>query len=80
MTLPLVHGQALCSPFAGIVGNLYNRLHLVAAGSIIWGAMSLGMGFSTNYAEVRSKHTTPFPFGELWAPGLNACVSGKARM
>jgi hypothetical protein len=56
------HGQALCSPFAGIIGNLYNRLHLVAAGSIIWGAMSLGMGFSTNYAEVRS---SPFSSAAL---------------
>ena len=44
--------QALCSPFAGIIGNIYNRLHLVAMGTVLWGTMALGMGFSTDYTEV----------------------------
>ena len=52
--------QAVLVPFVGILGNLYNRVILIAAGTILWGAMSSGMGFANNYAEVQlySPHST----------------------
>lgn len=46
--------QAFAIPFVGIAGNMYNRIVMIGTGTILWGAMSLGMGFSTNYAEVRA--------------------------
>lgn len=49
-----VHAQAVCIPFVGVIGNLYNRLILIAIGTVIWGAMSVGMGFAANYQEVSS--------------------------
>ena len=58
-TLP-VHAQAVCIPFVGVIGNLYNRLILIAIGTVIWGAMSVGMGFAANYQEASSasRYTT----------------------
>jgi hypothetical protein len=41
-------------PFVGIAGNLYNRIYLIGVGTLLWGAMSLGMGFSKDYASVRA--------------------------
>lgn len=54
MILPALcmHLQAVCIPFVGIVGNVYNRIYLIVAGTLVWGAMSTGMGFATNYREV----------------------------
>ena len=34
---------------------MYNRVWLIAIGTVIWGSMSTGMGFSTNYAEVPTR-------------------------
>jgi MFS family permease len=50
--------QACLVPFVGIAGNMYNRMHLIGIGTILWGAMSLGMAFSHNYATVRIQHST----------------------
>ena len=44
--------QAVCIPFVGVIGNLCNRLILIAVGTMIWGAMSVGMGFAANFQEV----------------------------
>ncbi len=44
--------QAICIPFVGIAGNMINRIWLIAAGTVLWGSMSAGLGFSANYAEV----------------------------
>lgn len=44
--------QAICIPFVGIAGDACNRIALIVAGTIIWGSMSVGMGFAANYAEV----------------------------
>lgn len=41
-------------PFVGVAGNMYNRIYLIAAGTVLWGCMGLGMGFSTKYSEVCS--------------------------
>ncbi|CAL8463805.1 g3339 [Coccomyxa elongata] len=43
--------QAVAIPFVGVAGNLYNRIYLIATGTVLWGCMGLGMGFSTNYSE-----------------------------
>ncbi|CAL5221084.1 g3211 [Coccomyxa viridis] len=43
--------QAILVPFVGILGNLYNRVFMISAGTILWGAMASGMGFANNYAE-----------------------------
>ena len=45
--------QAISIPFVGVAGNLYNRINLIAAGTVLWGCMGVGMGFSRNYSEVR---------------------------
>ena len=44
--------QAICIPFVGIAGNMINRIWLIALGTVLWGSMSAGLGFSANYAEV----------------------------
>ncbi len=31
--------QAIFIPFVGIVGNMYNRVWLIAIGTLIWGSM-----------------------------------------
>ena len=46
-------------PFVGILGNLYNRVFMITAGTILWGAMSSGMGFAYNYAEVQLPNPHP---------------------
>lgn len=49
--------QAVLVPFVGILGNLYNRVFMISAGTILWGAMASGMGFANNYAEVPLLHS-----------------------
>ena len=67
--------QALCSPFAGIIGNMYNRLHLVATGTVLWGTMALGMGFSHDYTEVQPWGMPAAPPHSRMAMGLE-CMAG----
>lgn len=52
-----VHLQAIFIPFVGILGNEFNRVALIAIGSLWWGAMSVGFGFAANLAQV--KHSKP---------------------
>ena len=47
--------QAVLVPVVGSVGNLYNRIFMISIGTILWGAMLTGMGFSQKYAEVRTR-------------------------
>ena len=71
--------QALCSPFAGIIGNMYNRLHLVATGTVLWGTMALGMGFSHNYTEVQPWGMPAAPPHLRMAMGLDHMAGYQAN-
>ena len=44
--------QAGVVPFIGVLGNMVNRIRLIALGAIIWAAMSVAFGLSTSYTEV----------------------------
>lgn len=40
--------QAASSPISGIMGDKYNRTHIVAAGCLLWGVMTALIGLSTS--------------------------------
>lgn len=44
--------QAIFIPFVGILGNEFNRVILIAIGSLWWGAMSIGFGFAHSLVQV----------------------------
>ena len=44
--------QALVSPLSGLLGDNCNRIHIVAAGTFLWGAMTAAIGLSTTLAQV----------------------------
>lgn len=39
-------------PFVGVLGNMVNRIRLIALGALIWSAMSIAFGLSQTYTEV----------------------------
>jgi hypothetical protein len=46
--------QALISPLSGLLGDSCNRIHIVAAGTLLWGAMTAAIGLSTTLQQVLS--------------------------
>lgn len=46
--------QALISPLSGLLGDSCNRIHIVAAGTLMWGAMTAAIGLSTTLQQVPS--------------------------
>lgn len=50
LTLARALAQALASPAAGILGHKYNRILILSFGAFIWGAMTLGFGFTSSVA------------------------------
>ncbi len=44
--------QALSSPISGILGDKYDRTHIVAFGCFLWGIMTTAIGFSTSIHQV----------------------------
>ena len=53
------HVQAVVVPFVGVLGNMVNRIRLITLGALVWAAMSLAFGLSTNYSEVSSQPAVP---------------------
>ncbi len=51
-TLPLA-AQAGCTPFAGLLGDRFNRKYLISAGTLLWGCFSAGFGLSRTYTQAR---------------------------
>lgn len=45
--------QSLFSPIAGVLGDRFNRMHIVVFGTLSWALFTLLFGFSVKYAEVR---------------------------
>ena len=45
--------QAGCTPFAGLLGDRFNRKYLISAGTLLWGCFSAGFGLSRNYTQAR---------------------------
>ena len=46
--------KALVSPFSGILGDKFNRIHIVALGTFLWGVMTAAIGLSTTLSQVGS--------------------------
>lgn len=44
--------QAAATPFVGTAGNVLNRIFLSAAGTLIWGITSIGIGASRTFQQV----------------------------
>jgi hypothetical protein len=40
------------SPLSGLLGNLFHRGALLALGTLLWAAFSVGFGLSRSYAQV----------------------------
>ena len=43
--------QALVSPLSGLLGDNFNRIHLVAAGTLLWGFMAAAIGMATTLSQ-----------------------------
>ncbi len=39
-------------PVVGILGNEFNRVVIIAIGTLVWGGMSVGFGFAHNLSQV----------------------------
>ncbi|KAK9820962.1 hypothetical protein WJX81_000269, partial [Elliptochloris bilobata] len=44
--------QAGVTPFAGVLGDRFNRKYIVAAGTVLWGCFAAGFGLSQTYSQV----------------------------
>jgi hypothetical protein len=44
--------QALTSPLSGLLGDKCNRIHVVAAGTLLWGGMTAAIGMATTLPQV----------------------------
>ena len=45
--------QAATSPISGVLGDKYDRTHIVAFGCFLWGVMTAVIGFSTSLRQAR---------------------------
>ena len=45
--------QAATSPISGVLGDKYDRTHIVAFGCFLWGVMTAVIGFSTSLHQAR---------------------------
>ena len=48
--------QAATSPISGVLGDKYDRTHIVALGCFLWGIMAAVIGFSTSLHQARAYH------------------------
>lgn len=46
--------QAATSPISGVMGDKYNRTHIVALGCLLWGVMTALIGLSTSLHQASS--------------------------
>ena len=46
-----LHMQAATSPISGVLGDKYDRTHIVAFGCFLWGIMTALIGFSTSLQQ-----------------------------
>lgn len=51
--------QAMSSPVSGVLGDKYDRTHIIALGCFLWGIMTTAIGLSTSIYQVCS-HLLPF--------------------
>lgn len=45
--------QALASPLSGFLGDSFDRVYIVVAGTVLWGAMTAAIGASRTLPEAR---------------------------
>ena len=45
--------QALASPMSGFLGDSFDRVYIVVAGTVLWGAMTAAIGASRTLPEAR---------------------------
>ena len=53
LQLTVVNLQAATSPISGVLGDKYDRTHIVAFGCFLWGVMTAVIGFSTSLHQAR---------------------------
>lgn len=53
LQLRVVNLQAATSPISGVLGDKYDRTHIVAFGCFLWGVMTAVIGFSTSLHQAR---------------------------
>lgn len=51
-----VSWQALSSPISGVLGDKYDRTHIIAVGCFLWGIMTTAIGLSTSIYQVPHSH------------------------
>lgn len=44
--------QALMSPASGLLGDRFDRTHIIALGALLWGVMTFAIGLSTSIHQV----------------------------
>mmetsp|Transcript_21506 Transcript_21506/g.51310 ORF Transcript_21506/g.51310 Transcript_21506/m.51310 type:complete len:506 (+) Transcript_21506:414-1931(+) len=49
MTLARALVQALTSPLSGVLGDIHDRVQIIAAGCFLWGVMTAAMGLAGNF-------------------------------
>lgn len=60
--------QALASPLSGFLGDSFDRVYIVVAGTVLWGAMTAAIGASRTLPEARRKLRlcSQFPRPPVW--------------
>ena len=54
--------QALASPLSGFLGDSFDRIYIVVAGTVLWGAMTAAIGASRTLPEARCNlGQSPYP-------------------
>ena len=53
LQLRVTNLQAATSPISGVLGDKYDRTHIVAFGCFLWGVMTAVIGFSTSLHQAR---------------------------
>lgn len=46
------------SPLSGLLGDRCNRIHVVAAGTLLWGGMTAAIGMATTLQQVPAVEVT----------------------
>ena len=71
--------QAATSPISGVLGDKYNRTHIVAVGCFLWGVMTALIGLSTSLHQASSllaQHHSAFWLCIHWPCNLHWCHRG----
>ena len=45
--------QAAFSPASGLLGDKFDRTHIIAVGALLWGVMTFAIGLSTSWRQVQ---------------------------